>query len=112
MTSGQIILVADPLYDLAHPSLLANTIDEQLCSDSQARALVMVPQRDATTLDLLANFRTVMELDLAFLCTNEGTVAGQDDWEQQHDDDDDDETPPPQAQCWWGLFGRAAAPAV
>lgn len=96
-----IIIVADPLYDDEHPGLLAGAIDEQLGYDKEARVMVMVPQRDATTVKLLSAFRTEMGAkDTPLVCLEESVVAGQDDW----GGDEDDEAG--HVKCWLGVFGR------
>ncbi|KAI1082031.1 putative methyltransferase-domain-containing protein [Whalleya microplaca] len=95
----KIILVADPLYDDDHPNLLSSTIHEHLAHDKNARAIVMVPQRDATTKRLTTAFRSCMasgESGLTVL--EEHILVCQDDW------DEDEETP--EVHCWWAVFGR------
>ncbi|PSR87186.1 putative methyltransferase-domain-containing protein [Coniella lustricola] len=99
--SFRIIIVADPLYDDVHPGLLAGAIDEQLSYDQEARAMVMVPQRDATTVKLLSAFRLEMGAKATpLVCLEERIVAGQDDWGA----DDDEEAG--HVKCWLGVFGR------
>lgn len=96
-----IIIVADPLYNDDHPDLLAQAIDGQLALDTDARAMVMIPQRDATTVKLTAKFRDKM-LSRArpLVCLEETVVAGQDDW----GDDADEEAG--HVKCWLGTFAR------
>lgn len=97
----KIIIVADPLYNDDHPGLLAGAIDEQLLLDVDARAMVMVPQRDATTVKLLSKFRHEMASKLhPFVCLEETVVAGQDDWGGDEDEDAGN------VKCWMGIFGR------
>lgn len=99
--SYKAIIVADPLYDDDHPALLAAAIDEQLSLDKDARAMVMVPQRDATTVKLLSTFREALaSKDTPLDCLEEIVVAGQDDW----GGDDDEEAA--HVKCWLGIFGR------
>ncbi|KUI58667.1 Protein-lysine N-methyltransferase EFM2 [Cytospora mali] len=99
--SFKVIIVADPLYDDVHPGLLAGAIDEQLSMDPDARAMIMVPQRDATTIKLLSAFRNEMASKSApLVCLEETVVAGQDDW----GGGDDDESG--RVKCWYGVFGR------
>ncbi|KAL2136637.1 hypothetical protein VTI74DRAFT_2666 [Chaetomium olivicolor] len=100
----QLVIVADPLYDDDHPVLLTNAIDEQLALNSDARVLIMVPQRDETTKGLLQ----VLRYELAqraspLLCLEESVVDGQDDWGEDHADDDTQSV-----GFWWGIFGRSA----
>lgn len=98
----KIILVADPLYDDDHPVLLAGAIDEHLVRDADARALVMVPRRDATTIGLISSFRTAMssvDRCAGLVCIEEGVVSSQDDW-------GDDEDVAEEVECWWGIFQR------
>lgn len=96
----QVIIVADPLYDDNHPGLLAGAVDEQLSLDMDARAMIMVPQRDAITAKLLAAFKNEMaSKSVPLICLEEAVVAGQDDWGS-----DEDETG--QVKCWYGVFGR------
>ena len=93
------MLVADPLYDDDHPGLLAGAIDDYLSVDADARALVMVPQRDETTIKLLAAFRSEMDAKTPQLyCLEESLVFGQDDWGEGDEDE--------QVKCWLGVFGR------
>lgn len=97
----RIIIVADPLYNDDHPGLLAGAIDEQLALDEESRAMVMVPQRDATTVKLLAAFRDEMaSKENPFVCLEETVVAGQDDWGGDEDEEGGN------VQCWLGIFGR------
>ncbi|KAL8350389.1 hypothetical protein RB598_005615 [Gaeumannomyces tritici] len=107
----KIILVADPLYDDDHPGLLAGAIDDHLARDADARVLVMVPRRDATTIGLISSFRSAMSSvarHSSLLCIDEGAVASQDDW-------GDGEDVAEEVECWWGIFRRsqlAPAPGV
>lgn len=99
--SFPIVIVADPLYDDNHPALLAAAIDDQLALHNKARAMIMVPQRDATTVKLLATFRKEMASKrLPFVCLEETVVAGQDDWGEDEDEEAAHVT------CWLGIFGR------
>ncbi|KAK5663513.1 hypothetical protein OQA88_3943 [Cercophora sp. LCS_1] len=87
----KLIIVADPLYDDNHPALLAGAIDEHLSLDSGARVLIMVPQRDEITKELLAILRdTLASGPTPLVCSDESIVPGQDDW---GDDGVDDSTP-------------------
>ncbi|KAK4105731.1 hypothetical protein N658DRAFT_417009 [Parathielavia hyrcaniae] len=98
----QLIIVADPLYDDDHPMLLTSAIDEQLGLNAEARVLIMVPQRDKTTKDLLGLLRKELSRGPnPLLCLEEDVVDGQDDWGE----DNDDETR--QVGFWWAVFGRA-----
>ncbi|TLS28004.1 hypothetical protein PpBr36_00708 [Pyricularia pennisetigena] len=99
----EMVIVADPMYDDDHPGLLAGAIDDQLAISADARALVMVPRRDVTTIGLLSSFRQLMEegSDASFVCKEEGIVASQDDW----GDDEEDEAQK-NVECWWGIFQR------
>ncbi|KAI1492798.1 putative methyltransferase-domain-containing protein [Biscogniauxia mediterranea] len=95
----KIVLVADPLYDDDHPDLLSAAIHEQLMEDKDARAIIMIPQRDPTTKRLMAKFLSNMAQAVSpLILLEEHMLAGQDDW------DEDEETP--EVQCWWGVFGR------
>ncbi|KAJ4397607.1 Protein-lysine N-methyltransferase rrg1 [Gnomoniopsis smithogilvyi] len=97
----RIIIVADPLYNDDHPRLLAGAIDEQLALDEDARAMVMVPKRDTTTIKLLEMFRDEMASKTdAFVCLEESVVAGQDDWGADEDEEAGN------VECWLGIFGR------
>lgn len=96
-----IVIAADPLYDDDQPALLAGAIDDQLTLNQEARAMIMVPQRDATTVKLIATFREEMaSKHLPFVCLEETVVAGQDDWGE----DEDEEAA--HVKCWLGIFGR------
>ncbi|KAI1138258.1 S-adenosylmethionine-dependent methyltransferase-like protein [Hypoxylon sp. FL0543] len=92
-----VILVADPLYDDDHPKLLSSAIHEQLMEDVDARAVVMVPQRDLTTKKLVAKFVIAMEAS-GLTVLEKSTLVGQDDW------DEDEESPG--IECWLAIFGR------
>ncbi|CAJ2499989.1 Uu.00g028420.m01.CDS01 [Anthostomella pinea] len=95
----KLVIVADPLYDDDHPELLSSAVTNHLSEDPDARAIIMVPQRDSTTKRLTARFRTRMVEGVSPLrVLEEHTLACQDDW------DEDEETP--EVQCWWGVFGR------
>lgn len=105
LTYYQLIIVADPLYNDNHPYLLSAALDEQLARSSDARALIMVPQRDETTKCLLSALRdNLARGQNSLVCLEESVVAGQDDW---GDDDDGDETS--NVGFWWGVFGRDQA---
>lgn len=79
--------------------LLAGAIHSQLTLDDDARALVMVAQRDETTDRLLSSFKDEMSRQQhPLVCIEESIVPGQDDW------DDDDESA--HIDCWWGVFRR------
>ncbi|OIW26112.1 hypothetical protein CONLIGDRAFT_684642 [Coniochaeta ligniaria NRRL 30616] len=95
----QLIIVADPLYDDDHPSLLAGTIHEQLSLSSNARVLVMVPLRDETTRKLKSTFqKQLLQQRQPLVCTGESMATGQDDWGE---DDEGQEV-----NCWWAIFKR------
>ncbi|KAG6023752.1 hypothetical protein E4U41_001937 [Claviceps citrina] len=95
----KIVLAADPMYDDDHPALLASAISQQLALDPESRAVVMVPQRDATTMRLLGAFKQAMlDLDGPLSCVEEDELAGQDDWGE------DDEAG--SVRCWFGTFSR------
>jgi hypothetical protein len=67
--------------------------------DSFARALVMTPLRDEITKDLVRELKeTMIRRDEPLLCSDEGTVVGQDDWGDHHSAH--------QVDCWWGIFRR------
>ncbi|KAK1755006.1 putative methyltransferase-domain-containing protein [Echria macrotheca] len=98
----KLIVVADPLYDDDHPALLASAIDAQLDLGTEARVLVMVPERDDVTRGLLRMFRLELgRTETPLCCVQEGTVAGEDDWGNGDDDDD-----ARQVGFWWGIFKR------
>ncbi|KAI1209748.1 S-adenosylmethionine-dependent methyltransferase-like protein [Annulohypoxylon truncatum] len=93
----KIVLAADPLYDDDHPELLSSAIHDHLMIDNDARAVVMVPQRDLVTKRLIAKFLSIMaSSDLKVL--EEHTLAGQDDWDEDGEDSG--------IECWWAVFGR------
>ncbi|KAI1464263.1 putative methyltransferase-domain-containing protein [Daldinia caldariorum] len=93
----KIVLAADPLYDDDHPELLASAIIAHLAKDENARAIVMVPQRDLATKKLTAKFlSTTIVSGLSVLEQN--TLVGQDDWDEDGEDSG--------IECWWAVFGR------
>ncbi|KAJ4407829.1 Protein-lysine N-methyltransferase rrg1 [Gnomoniopsis sp. IMI 355080] len=99
----KIVIVADPLYNDDHPMLLAGAIDEQLALNEDARAMVMVPQRDITTVKLLQTFKDEMASKIdSFECLGEKMVAGQDDWGADEDEEAGN------VECWLGIFGRCS----
>ncbi|KAH8179368.1 lysine methyltransferase domain-containing protein [Sarocladium implicatum] len=102
----KIVLVADPLYDDCHPALLASAISQHLDLNPESRAVVMVPQRDTTTIRLLNDFKQAMlKLDTPLVCIEEDyELDGQDDWVE------DDEAG--QVKCWLGIFSRDGSPVV
>ncbi|PKS08238.1 hypothetical protein jhhlp_005180 [Lomentospora prolificans] len=95
----KIILVADPLYDDAHPELLHGAIINQLAFGGEARAIVMVPKRDEATIGLLGKFKELMTAqgEAALDCLEQGELGGEDDWEANDDEE---------IKCWWGIFAR------
>ncbi|KAI0839081.1 S-adenosylmethionine-dependent methyltransferase-like protein [Hypoxylon sp. FL0890] len=93
----KIVLAADPLYDDDHPELLSSVIHAQLMKDKDARAIIMVPQRDLTTKKLVAKFVVAMEAS-GLMVLERHTLVGQDDW------DEDEESSG--IECWWAVFGR------
>lgn len=97
----QLVIVADPLYDDDHPSLLAGAIHEQLSHGPDARVLVMVPLRDEVTRKLKSTFQEqLLHQRLPLVCIDESLATGQDDW---GDDDEGQEV-----TCWWAIFKRQA----
>jgi len=93
--------VADPLYDDNHPELLHSAILTQLALGTEARAIVMVPKRDQTTIGLLDSFKALMtQGEPPLECLEQGELEGEDDW----DANDDEEV-----KCWWGIFARRQA---
>ena len=93
------------MYDDDHPGLLSSAVDEQLALNPDARALIMVPQRDETTKDLLVTLRDKLaQRAEPLLCLEESVVDGQDDWGHEHDDEDTQNV-----GFWWGIFGRDQA---
>ncbi|CAH0014423.1 unnamed protein product [Clonostachys rhizophaga] len=98
----KIVLAADPLYDDEHPGLLASAIAQNLALDVDARAVVMVPQRDDTTKRLLGDFKKEMlELDTPLYCIEEDELAGQDDWVEDEEGGN--------VRCWLGVFSRGGS---
>ena len=96
------MLAADPLYDDDHPTLLTSVIQDHLVHDNNARAVVMVPQRDAATAKLLSTLRDLLSRGSSpVVCLEEDILPCQDDW-----DENDEST---QLECWWGIFGRQYA---
>ncbi|EFQ25542.1 hypothetical protein CGRA01v4_02443 [Colletotrichum graminicola] len=95
----KVVLAADSLYDDCHPGLLAGAFSEQLSTEDDARAIVMVPLRDETTKLLLESFRDAMgRQELPLVCFEEGTLDGQDDWGGAEEVIN--------VTCWWGIFAR------
>ncbi|KAL1873022.1 Protein-lysine N-methyltransferase rrg1 [Diaporthe australafricana] len=96
-----VIIVADPLYDDNHPGMLAGAIDEQLSLHHDARAMIMVPQRDAVTVRLRSALCDEMaSKPTPFICLEETIVAGRDDWGAAEDEEAG------KVNCWLGIFAR------
>lgn len=96
-----MIIVADPLYNDDHPGLLAGTIDDQLSLDGEARAMIMVPQRDETTVMLRAILlERLASKGTPVVCLEQSVVSGQDDWGEDGDEEAG------QVSCWLGIFSR------
>ncbi|KAI1444049.1 putative methyltransferase-domain-containing protein [Annulohypoxylon stygium] len=93
----EIVLVADPLYDDDHPELLSSVIHEHLMTDKDARAVIMVPQRDLVTKKLIAKFLLSMA-SCGLVLLEEQTLVGQDDWDEDGEDSG--------IECWLAVFGR------
>ncbi|KAI0106635.1 putative methyltransferase-domain-containing protein [Daldinia grandis] len=93
----KIVLAADPLYDDDHPELLSSVIAAHLAQDKDARAIVMVPQRDLTTKKLVAKFLAIMIVS-GLSVLEQHTLVGQDDWDEDGEDSG--------IECWWAVFGR------
>ncbi|KAI1657592.1 putative methyltransferase-domain-containing protein [Daldinia decipiens] len=93
----KIVLAADPLYDDDHPELLSSAIVAHLAQDKDARAIVMVPQRDLTTKKLAAKFLSIMIVS-GLSVLEQHTLIGQDDWDEDGEDSG--------IECWWVVFGR------
>ncbi|KAJ6442964.1 S-adenosylmethionine-dependent methyltransferase-like protein [Purpureocillium lavendulum] len=101
----KIVLAADPLYDDEHPTLLASAIGQHLALGPESRAVVMVPQRDATTVRLLAAFKQAMQdLEAPLSCDEEDFLAGEDDWEGAEEGGG--------VRCWLGVFSRGGTPTT
>jgi hypothetical protein len=67
--------------------------------------MIMVPQRDATTVKLLAALRDQMTLKpTPVICLEETMVAGKDDWGASEDEEAG------QVKCWLGIFARQTVP--
>ncbi|KAI6086692.1 putative methyltransferase-domain-containing protein [Hypoxylon rubiginosum] len=94
----KIVLAADSLYDDDHPELLASAIDAHLMADKDARAIVMIPQRDLITKKLVVKFLSIMRTS-GLAALEEHSLVGQDDW-----DGDDEESF--EVECWLSIFGR------
>ena len=88
------------MYDDNHPGLLAAAIAQHLAHDPDARAVVMVPQRDETTKRLKQAFKAAMleNKDDPLICCEEEELAGQDDWIEDEDGG--------HVRCWLGVFSR------
>lgn len=98
----QLIIVADPLYDDNHPELLSSAIDAQLSLESDARLLVMVPQRDETTKGLTKSLRSKLEQASSPLTLVEDAMAaGEDDWGEGGETEEAD-----RVGFWWGVYRR------
>lgn len=87
------------MYDDEHPALLAAAIARHLALDPEARAVVMVPQRDDTTKRLNRAFKMAMlALEPPLVCREEEELLGQDDWVGNEEEG--------RVRCWMGVFSR------
>lgn len=74
-------------------------MEEHLSLDPEARAVVMVPQRDDTTVRLRDAFKAAMvALESPIFCDEEDELAGQDDWVEDEEGG--------HVKCWLGVFSR------
>lgn len=67
-------------------------------ADKDARAIVMIPQRDLITKKLVVKFLSIMRTS-GLAALEEHSLVGQDDW-----DGDDEESF--EVECWLSIFGR------
>lgn len=66
-------------------------------TDKDARAVIMVPQRDLVTKKLIAKFLLSMA-SCGLVLLEEQTLVGQDDWDEDGEDSG--------IECWLAVFGR------
>ncbi|KIM98076.1 hypothetical protein OIDMADRAFT_147564 [Oidiodendron maius Zn] len=95
----EIIMAADPMYDDAHPELVAHMIETFLKRNEDARALIAVPLRDQKTKQMTATFQEVMT-GKGFSLLAQGQEICRDDWKEN----DVEETG---AGCWWAIWSWA-----
>lgn len=94
-----LILAADAVYDDNHPELLASTINDQLAMTEDARALVMIPQRNKAIPSLTTSLVDILcSDDNSIELIQDGGVEGSDDWGDEMDED--------RVFCYWCVFKR------
>ncbi|GIZ42277.1 hypothetical protein CKM354_000555200 [Cercospora kikuchii] len=93
-----LIFAADPIYGPEHPRLLAQAISYHLIENSDARAVVEMPLRDAYVAEREA-FRQAMR-DVDLVLHEDGQETGFDDWSSAVDEE------PIEITCWWSVWKR------
>lgn len=112
LTHGQVVLAADPLYDVHHAPLLARNVDRFLKCDSQSRgtkkttsgktcltlsAIIMYPLRDTFTKSLGETLMQELR-KLGFMLLHHDAEVGYDDWEVNGER--------AEIISWWGVWQR------
>ncbi|KAL2063612.1 hypothetical protein VTL71DRAFT_5417 [Oculimacula yallundae] len=78
----EIVIAADPMYDHEHPGLVAEMIRMFLKKNSESRALVAIPLRDAHTKRMALHFSSIMESN-GFLIVHQEHESFKDDWQSE-----------------------------
>ncbi|QSZ29594.1 hypothetical protein DSL72_004110 [Monilinia vaccinii-corymbosi] len=97
-----VILVADPFYDVHHPPLLAAAIPKFLKNTEEGRVLVSVPLRDNATEAMKHDFERLMATQ-GYQLLAHGRERCFDDWEGSEEDGSDG------VYCWWGIWRHIVA---
>lgn len=92
-------MAADPMYDDAHPELVAHMIETFLKRNEDARALIAVPLRDQKTKQMTATFQEAMTVK-GFSLLAQGQEICRDDWKEN-------EVEETGAGCWWAIWSWA-----
>ena len=89
------MIAADPLYDDAHPELVANMFQRYLKYDRTTRALIAVPLRDKATKVLVRKFIEFMTFHNFQLIYEGEELFWDEDWVDANEEG---------VRCWWGIW--------
>lgn len=95
--SFSVILVADPLYDVEHATLLPQAIAVLLSKDRRARVVMELPLREAYVAE-----RALLRVNMqgrGLVILEQGEEVGYDDWGAA------DGEALAEVRCWWSVWG-------
>jgi len=96
-------MASDPMYDDAHPYLVARMIETFLKRNNDARALIAVPLRDWKTKQMTTTFQEAMTRKGLSLLV-QGQEICRDDWVEN-------EVEGTGVVCWWAIWSWARSPS-